>query len=131
MTIADISEVVESYFYSNWTQTPIAWQNVPFNADAEEWVRFSHLPDTTQTEEIGEEAIGMREGVVIIQVFTKAGTGSRTGANLASQVEALFHLKDINGVKFKSAYSTSNGIDDTGNWFQHTVTCPYWTWVNE
>ena len=131
MTIAEISEVVESYFFNNWTQTPIAWENVPFNANVPAWVRFTNLPDMASAEELGEQGICIREGSIIIQVFTQAGKGSREGATLASDIEALFNLKDIGNVKFKSAYSINSGIDDTGNWFQHTVTCPYWTWVNE
>lgn len=131
MTIAEISGIVESYFFNNWTQTPIAWENVPFNANTPAWVRFTHLPDMTSAEEIGEQGVGIREGSIMIQVFTEAGKGSRMGAKMASDIELLFSLKNISNVNFKSAYSTNNGIDETGNWYQHTVICPYWTWVNE
>jgi hypothetical protein len=131
MTPAAIAQAIEVYFNTNWTDTPIAWPNVPFTAPDGSWARYQNLPDNTDTQEVGASGVGIREGVVKIQIFTKPNIGSRTGANLAATAEGLFHLQDISGVKFRSAYTTENGLNDAGTWYQHTVNAPWWAWVNE
>lgn len=131
MTLEDALKAIETYFNDNWTDTPIAWPNVPFTAPDGSWVRFNVLPDNTDTQEVGENGVGIRRGTVKVQVFTKPNIGSRTGAKLADAAEGLFHLQDIDGVYFQSAYTTNNGLNDAGTWFQHTVTAPWWAWVNE
>jgi hypothetical protein len=131
MTLTEIAKAIEVYFSANWTATTISWPNVPFAAPDGSWVRFTNLPDIIDTQEIGAAGVGIREGVVKIQVFTKPNIGSRPGATLAATAEGLFHLKDIGCVKFRSAYTVENGINNDGTWYQHTVTAPWWAWVNE
>jgi hypothetical protein len=131
MTITEVLKAIETHFNTNWTTTSIAWPNVPFTAPNSSWVRFNILPDDIYTDELGPSGAGIRRGVVKIQVFTKPNIGSRTGAGLAAAIESLFHLKDIDGIHFESAYTTNNGLDAVGTWYQHTVTAPWWAWVNE
>jgi len=130
MTPAEIAQIIETYFNTQWTDTSIAWPNVPFTPPTDSWVRFHNLPDSTDTDEIGTGATGVRLGVVKIQIFTLPNIGSRTGANLAATAEGLFHLKNIEDVKMKSAYTTDNGLNNDGTWYQHTVNAPYWTFIN-
>lgn len=131
MTPAEVSQAIEQHFNTQWTDTPIAWPNVPFSAPNGSWVRFTSLPDNTNTDELGASGVGVRRGAVKIQVFTKPNIGSRTGAALAATAEGIFHLQDVGGVYFESAYTNDNGLNDAGTWYQHTVTAPWWAWVNE
>ena len=129
MTPAEIAQAIETHFNTEWTATPIAWPNVPFTAPDGSWVRFNNLPDMTETIEIGPGGVGIRLGVVKIQIFTLPNIGSRTGANLAATAEGVFHLQNVaGGVKFKSAYTTDNGLS-TSMWYQHTVNAPWWTFL--
>lgn len=129
MTPDEIARQLETYFANNWSDTPIAWPNVPFTAPDGAWVRFNVLPDNSETGEI--KGAGTRNGVVKVQIFDKPGKGSRNALNLGGQVEQLFHQQDISGVYCGLAYTTDNGLNDDGNWYQVTVTIPWWTWVNE
>lgn len=129
MTLSEILQDIESYFGTNWTSTNIAWPNVPFTAPDGSWVSFTVKPDETSTQEI--RGVGIRRGVVKVQVFTKPNIGSRTGAGLAGSIEGLFHQKDIGSVKFEDAYTADNGKNDAGTWYQHTVNAQWWAWVNE
>jgi hypothetical protein len=137
MTLTEVLQDIETHFSANWSSTPIAWPNVPFNSPKDNdgkplpWVRCTVLPDETNNREVGSSGVGIRRGVVKIQVFTGPNIGSRSGAALAGDVEALFHLKDVGEVRFKSAYTNDNGLNAAGTLYQHTVTAPWWAWVNE
>jgi hypothetical protein len=52
-------------------------------------------------------------------------------AQLAGKVEQLFHWQDIGGVYCGPAYTTNNGTQEDGAWYQMTTTVPFWAWVNE
>jgi len=129
MTPDEITRQLEKYFFNNWTATNIAWPNVNFTAPDEAWVRFNVLPDNSEMAEI--KGAGTRNGVVKIQVFDKPNKGTRNALDLARQVEQLFHFKDISGVYCELAYTVNNGMNEDGNWYQVTITVPFWAWVNE
>lgn len=129
MTPDEIARQLELYFSNNWSDTPIAWPNVNFTAPDGAWVRFNVLPDNSETEEI--KGVGTRNGVVKVQIFDKPNKGNRNALSLGGKVEQMFHQKDISGVYCELAYTTDNGLNDDGNWYQVTTTVPFWAWVNE
>jgi hypothetical protein len=129
MTPDEITRQLEMYFSDNWSDTPIAWPNVSFTAPDGAWVRFNVLPDNSEVGEI--KGAATRNGVCKVQIFIKPGGGNRKAAQLAGKVENLFHWQDIGGVYCGPAYTTNNGTQEDGAWYQVTVTIPWWAWVNE
>jgi len=129
MTPDEITRQLEKYFSNNWSDTSIAWRNVNFTAPNDPWVWFHVLPDNSEVAEI--KGAATRNGVCKIQIFIKPGQGTRQAMDLAGKVEALFHWQDIGGVFCGPAYTTDNGLNDSGNWYQVTTTVPFWAWINE
>ena len=129
MTPDEIIRQLEMYFGNNWSDTPIAWPNVNFTAPDGAWVRFNVLPENSEVGEI--KGAGTRHGVCKVQIFINPGQGTRQAAELAGKVEQLFHWQDIGGVYCGPAYTTNNGTQEDGAWYQMTTTVPFWAWVNE
>ncbi|WP_043785269.1 phage tail terminator-like protein [Solidesulfovibrio alcoholivorans] len=138
MTPDAIIRAVQTYFKTNWTATPVAYDNLAFTPPTDgKWVRCTVLPGKAFSEEVGPDASGHRIGVVKVQVFTPSGVGVQVGWALAAQVEALFKGKDVGEVFFapgddlsQEGPSTVDSGVTNGNQ-QHTVTCPFWAWDGE
>jgi hypothetical protein len=133
MTGAQTSAEVINYFKANWTSTAIAYDNVPNPADASDtsktWVRLSVNLGKTFEGEKGDDGVGMRTGVIVVQIYTPLTQGTKNGLDLADLVEQLFRRKSINGVFCDEPYTNVASVSD--NFYQHNTIVPFWTWVGE
>ncbi len=118
---------IESYFKDNWSYTPIAYDNVEFVPnDFTEWVRFVVRNGNARQTSIAGDNPGFRYyGVIYVQIFTRADTGTGRALELADYVTVLFRSASVNGIQFKTPSITRVGnMEDA--WFQINVDCPYY-----
>jgi hypothetical protein len=79
--------------------------------------------------ENGESGVGMRNGAVIIDIFTPKNSGDRQGLTYAGQIEDLYRREDLSGVILDEPSTNSIGISQ--EWFQTNVVIPFHCWIGE
>ena len=101
MTLDEARSVIETYFQTKWTATPIQYFNVPFVPPATgEWVKIGILPGSTSIGSLGENGYDDERGIVDVLIFTPENVGTAKAFQYAGGVKALFRRKIISGVHF-------------------------------
>lgn len=95
------------------------------------WCRPTVKLGNPITLEKGENALGTRPGVFIVQLFTTPGSGVTELEKICETVEKAFRLEVLDGVHCEEPATISVGADPGDAWFQCNVTIPFWTWVGE
>ena len=105
MNDAEAATALELYFYDNWIETEVYFNQVPANpADGDEFVAFWVLPATTIQVGLGATP-GFRSACVVqVDVNVPAGTGTRRAIELGDQVSELFLGKQIDGVTIRDKF---------------------------
>ncbi len=109
MLFDDIRKTLEEYFEDNWVDnlsqplTPIAWQNSPFENEAEQWVRFGIQFASSANASLGGARV-ITPGFISVQIFVKADAGAGDALVLADKVAEIFQNKTLSGI---FTYATS------------------------
>jgi hypothetical protein len=134
----EIQDAILKHFKDGWTdgaaeRTPISWPNREFTPPASglPWVRIE-LQETAAGRDLitGQRDSGQKHvGLVMIQVFIKAGSGTRVAKALADQVDELFRETRLSvaGHKSKIAFSTPKLFiigKSQGSWWQENIVVP-------
>jgi hypothetical protein len=64
-----------------------------------------------------------RVGIIEVQIFTPAGSGTGLATQLADTVRDIFEGRTISGVIFRATSLTRVGVD--GAWMQHNASTPF------
>ncbi len=130
-----VYQAVHDYLATNWTTTPIAWENEKFtrpalaatNGAPAAWIEVQVEGDTYDQRSIGSSGgAGERwaeEGAVIITSFVQAGVGSLVARqNATTLANMLRGLTLPNNIRFRSMAigDGAPGFDD-GNWWGLTL----------
>lgn len=114
---------IENRFSLEWTITPIAFENVPFNPPTDsDWVRLS-----IQNGDSGYRAIERKKrhtGNISVQIFTPINKGTATGKEYADIVINIFSDQQFNDIV--TNVSSIITIDDDKAWYQTNVITPYY-----
>ena len=146
----EIRAAVEEYFKSVWIRTPVAWDNLTFDPQGEDpeeesggatlpdakdgWVRMFILEAGSDREVMtGSPDTGQKfVGVLMVQIFTPANTGSGDAYAIGKDLTRLFREKRIAVVEsggptqqavFDSKVDSAKGEDPV--WFQLNWTCGF------
>jgi len=123
MSFADERKDIESRFSTNWSTTSIAWGNADFNTpNNAEWVRFSILNGNTAYRALG--GLKRHTGVISVQIFAPANSGTNTLRGYADTIANIFDGKKFSDVVCDVASMQTIGTDD--RWHQINVNIPYW-----
>jgi hypothetical protein len=115
--------IIESFFKTSWPYTPIAVENINFNDKLiDEWVRLTVIPSDSNLPYLGQ-ATTREHGIISVQVFTKAGTGSGAAKKYADQISDLFKYLDIE--RIRCLMPSIDTIGESGGWYQVNVTTKY------
>lgn len=118
-------QIIESEFTDKWTYTDIAYQNVNFNpSTADSWVRLNVLPASASQISMGSTPYFRYNGVVVVQVFTRPGTGGKGSMRLVDYVTTIFRAKNIGGIQF--GVPVVAHVGSINGWNQVNVNCPYY-----
>lgn len=91
--------------------------------DNEPWVRLTVLPGTAQQVEMGNTRRWRRPGVVVVQIFVPAASGTGLAQELGDRVRDIFEGRTVSGVVFRATSLSRVAID--GPWLQYNATTPF------
>lgn len=136
MTVAGLPEAeraIEQRLRANWTLTPIAVQNVPFDPHEPggswppdgPWVYLEVLW-------VGGDYVGMGDpgnnlhrtpGGVVVHVFVPSGTGDGQAVRWCKQIAEIFRGQRHDGMLFRgSQMGGGEAADDKGLWWRRSIT---------
>lgn len=87
------------------------------------WVRLTILPGTSQQVEMGRLRRWRRVGVVTVQIFVPAASGTGLATELSDSVIQIFEGITVSGVIFRATSLNRVGLD--GAWLQYNATTPF------
>lgn len=123
MSFAAERKSIENRFKTEWTATPIAYDNVPFNPPANsDWVRLN-----IQNGDSGYRALEgsiRHTGIINVQIFTPVNKATKTSRQYADIVSSIFSDKRFDDIV--TDVSSINIIDDDDAWLQTNITTPYY-----
>lgn len=131
ITNTSAATAIMGYLQTGCTGVPIAWVNdnfqIPNNSP---WIRPTIKIPSTEVAELGNNGMGLRNGLLMIQIFDKSGNRTKTANGLADKLETLFRRKDVGNIWFDEPTSNPIGNDPNG-YYQIMFTCDFHYWVNE
>lgn len=130
MGFADVRQTVENYIATNWTATPIQFENVPFDIpESGEWIRVNILPGTGFAETLGTSGYNMYTGLIYIAVFAPENTGTAQMLVYSDALMDLFNRKTINEINF-GAPSLRSAMSPFSGYNHKIVEIPFWFIAN-
>lgn len=127
MTSAEtIRQQIMGELTTNWgSTTPIAVPNYNFTPDPNvAFIRPTVRMADSEAMEIGPTGLGMRHGVLFIQIFVPVNTGTATALGYADTIEGYFDWTVLNNnIIFERAATKEIGPDE--NFYQVNVTVPF------
>ena len=118
-------KAIQAAFLAVWgTTTPIAWDNLDFNAEAQNtpWVRLNvqFVTGTIAALGIVGDRCFRNQGLVFVQVFSPVGEGKSANTVLATVARGTFRGVQLpGGLWFRNAAIVDVGPD--GKWYQQNV----------
>ncbi len=121
---------VVARFEARWTALQ---PNIPFTYDNQgeadfitrgaPWVRVTILTGTSTQVAMGSTRRWRRLGIVTVQIFTPAGSGTGLATRLADTVRDIFEGRTISGIIFRATSLTRVEVD--ASWMQHNADTPF------
>jgi len=119
-TFQDIRQAIEARMASNWTTTPIAYDNVAYTpTPATPFVRLL-------IEEVDSKQVSMSTtpchrftGLIVVMIFVAINTGTNTVRGYADTIAGIFRNADFSNIKCQSPRIIRVG--DIGEWYQVSV----------
>lgn len=131
MSLEAIRRTIEAHAAANWSETPLAWDNLTYDAAARgPWLRLSVSGSTGRQVTLGapEGRIFRRRGQVLLQLFVPVNSGPSEAAGLADRAASLFEGRSLEStigpVTFAAADITETGPDGHG-WRLTLITVPF------
>ena len=129
MSYAAVQRELESYFATNWTDTPVVYDNVPkpdINDD-DPWVRLTLTYSSARQVSMGAGNSNFHrfQGVANVQIFSPIDVGSKPALELADKVVGLFTANRIGQSQMLTAETQILG-DDGFSRYQINVVCPFY-----
>lgn len=128
MSFADTLKAVESRLQTNWTTTPIKFQNVPFNETATAYVALFLQDGEGLQISLGTVALRRWAGIIIVQVFVPETTGTSVARGYADTIGAIFDRVQFSSGNSGVISCRTPSIETIGlrdGWWQVNVTIPY------
>jgi hypothetical protein len=117
-------------FESQWSalqpEIPFTYDNqgeADFITRGSPWVRVTVLPGTRTQVAMGSVRRWRSLGIVTVQIFTPAGSGTGLATRLADTVRDIFEGSTISGIIFRATSLTRVEVD--ASWMQHNADTPY------
>jgi len=123
MSFADERKSIENRFNTEWTATPIAYDNVPFNPPSNaDWVRLNIQNGDSGYRSL--ESSIRHTGIINVQIFTPINKATKTSRQYADIVSDIFSDQRFDDIV--TNVSSINIIADDDAWLQTNVTTPYY-----
>lgn len=120
----DIRAAIEARLSTNWTTTPIAWDNVAYTPAANTaFIRPLIEEVDAKQVSMSTEPCHRVTGLLHIMIFVPVNTGTNTARGYADTIAGIFRNADFSGVKCQSP--RIRRVGDLGEWFQYSVVIPF------
>lgn len=135
-TVNDVYEAIVTAFrldmLTNQPLVQLGWENVKFDPDeafptygeSDAFVRLNmqHTPGAAGAAGLGNRYF-RRDGIIIVQVFTRANTGRARSNAVVDSVLLFFEQTSVPGTWFRGQSPSEAG--DDGSWFQVNVSAEF------
>ena len=121
--------LIQKQISSNWTETPILFDNDPVTNQEDPHLRVSCQIGETQPNL--DSSFERTRGIAFLQVIVPKGRGDLVAWGIAKRAAKLLKYKTLGGVRLTSASFTNVGIlgdalEQDSGWFQINVSVPFW-----
>jgi hypothetical protein len=119
---------IESRVQTNWTTTPIKFENVPFKETKDAYVALFILEGEGQQVSLGTPATRRWPGVIIIQVFVPEDSGTKLAKTYADALAAIFDRVQFSSGNSGTISCRIPSVETVGakdGWHQTNVTVPF------
>ncbi|MEN0582270.1 phage tail terminator-like protein [Phytobacter palmae] len=127
MTLTEIRNAVIARMTA---QTAIAQSDVRYPNDKTYdptgksiWARLTNIPGIAGANEIGDGPVVHRTGLLIVQIFVPAGSGSLLVTQTADKIRELFEFQDDGRLSYFAVSAVDAG--ETDGWAQMNIQIPY------
>ena len=124
MSYAQERADIEARLNTNWSTTPIAWDNVPYvPTPGAVWIRCTILPGSAEGLAFGKDTDIEYLVIIDIGIFVPKNTGSNTARQYADTLAVIFNLENFGTVDCDEAYAQNLGAEE--DWYHWNVTIPF------
>lgn len=129
-SFADERAAIEKRLKDNWTTTPIVFDNVGFRPTDSEYIAiFIQNAAATQIELTGSTPRHRYTGLISIQIFVNANSGSQTARSYADTIAAIFRNQTFSSGSSGTIICRTPNVQRVGvveGRFQLNLTVPYY-----
>ena len=130
MGFATTEAAIRSRFNTQWSTlrptVPLYFDNAGDDVTPPQnsaWVRLTILPGASSQVEMGNLRRWRRIGVIVVQIFVPAASGTGLAAELGDTVRDIFEGVTISGVIFRATSLNRVGLD--GAWLQYNASTSF------
>lgn len=125
MSFEALTRVIETRFNSNYTSTPVAYENVPFTPPKGlPWVRLTVINGESVTQGItGSTPLVRDTGLIAITVFVPENSGTQAAKALVDVAKTVYEHTPFSGIVALTASVAPAGNFD--GWHQTNITIPF------
>jgi len=128
-SFADERAAIEKRLKDNWTTTPVVFDNVGFRPTDSAYVAiFIQNASATQIELTGATPRHRYTGLISIQIFTDANSGSNTARTYADTIAAIFRNQTFSSGNSGTIVCRSPNVQRVGvveGRYQLNLTVPF------
>lgn len=118
-------EAIEGRMNTNWTTTPIVFENVDYvPVDGTPYVELFVKSADAVRASLGPSALHRIVGVILVNIHVPKGTGTNLARTYGDTIAAIFRDQAFSGVVCRAASVRS--IGPVNEWFVVSVTIPYY-----
>ena len=124
-----VRALIEQRAKDNWVDTPVAWQDVPYVPNkGESYIAINVLFGESVNaglSSMNDPSAPVREhGILMIQCFTAANTGSSIVLQLAGKIRQVYQNTDEAGLAFYAG--SVNRVGEAADFLQYNVEIPFY-----
>lgn len=130
MGFAATEAAIRSRFNTQWSSLqpaiPAFFDNAGDDVTPPEdstWVRLTVLPGASRQVEMGNTRRWRRVGVLVVQIFVPAASGTGLALELGDTVRDIFEGLTVSGVIFRATSLNRVGLD--GAWLQYNASTAF------
>ena len=130
MGFADTESTIRSRFNTQWASLrptiPVFFDNAGDDVQPPQnsaWVRLTVLPGASQQVEMGRLRRWRRAGIIAVQIFVPAASGTGLAQELGDTVRDIFEGLTVSSVIFRATSLNRVGLD--GAWLQYNANTPF------
>lgn len=129
---AATAQLIETKFQTDWTaanpSVPIRFKNVPWKQPTSgEWVALTIIPGDGRQDSLGSGKLERQLGIIVVQVFTPKGGGSRRSLTLADSVASVFRYQTLSDANVAVVLRTPmlTNVGERSDAYQDNVRVPF------